>query len=322
MNRRSCSGRVIDRRVGTPLMVWTAGCRSMRTYIRGEQMIETSYRRILIPTDGSENTRAAVAYALDLARQTDAKVTAISVNDISNYAAIPGEHDAESPLYQASQAAIGDAIEMGAAKGVRVEGMIVSGIPKRDIVEASKDHDLVVMGTTGRTGLPHLLLGSVAERVVRKAYCPVIVVRTGVTSSFKCDRILIATDGSENSAPAVREGLNLARAFGAQVTALSVSDDTGLPAAGRGSAEGRVLASEAVAEVENEGRKLGIEVTPSVPTGSPDDAIVDASTEHDLLVMGTHGRSGLAHLRMGSVAERVIRFARCPVMVVKGHHDR
>ena len=278
-------------------------------------MIETSYRKILIPTDGSDNTSGAIGYAIDLARQTGAEVTALSVKDITNYATIPGEPDVESPLYQVCEAAVRGVVEAAAAQGVRAEGMVVSGIPKRDIVEVSKEHDLVVMGTVGRTGVPHLLLGSVADQVIRRATCPVIVVRAGGTSAFRCERMLMATDGSDSSSSAIAHGLRLAKAFQASVTALSVSDPSGRTV--EPSDNGTRMADTAVNNVVEEGRKLGVMVEPLVVTGSSADVIVDMSMRHDILVMGTHGRSGLAHFRLGSVAEKVIRNARCPVMIVK-----
>ena len=292
-----------------------------RTGFRGEQMIMTPYRKILIPTDGSENTNAAITYAIDLARQTGADITAISVNDITSYATIPGEPDIESPLYQASEAAVQKVIEMAEPHGVRAEGMVIDGIPKRDIVEASREHDLVIMGTIGRSGLPHLLLGSVAEKVIRSAPCPVIVVRGGSgPQAFRCERMLIPTDGMELSMPSVREGLELARAFGAEVTALTVSDESGMSIDGKEGRSGTadaVAANAAVEHVVDEGKKIGVTITPKIVVGSPAEAIISASSGHDLVVMGTHGRSGLAHLRLGSVAEKVIRDAHCPVMVVK-----
>jgi len=277
--------------------------------------IETSYRKILIPMDGGENTRGAIGYAIDLARQIGAEVTALSVNDITNYAAIPGEPDLESPLYQMSQAAVRGVVEAAASQGVSAQGMVVSGIPQRDIVEVSEDHDLVVMGTVGRTGVPHLLLGSVAEKVIRHARCPVIVVRAGGAPVFRCERMLIATDGSDSSGAAITHGLRLAKAFQASVTALSVNDgrDKVVESA---EGEGRT-ADVAVNKVVEEGRELGVTVEPVVMTGSPADVIVEMSERYDILVMGTHGRSGLALLRLGSVAEKVIRHSRCPVMVVK-----
>lgn len=277
-------------------------------------MIETAYRKILVPTDGSENTSAATNYAIDMARQIKAEITALSVVDITNYATIPGEPDNESPLYQSSEDAVQRVIEAASALDINANGMIINGIPSRDIVEASQEYDIIVMGTTGRTGMTHLILGSVASKVVRSSRSPVIVIRAGSTSSFKCEKMLIATDGGDSSIRSVRHGLSLAKAFGASVTALCVSDDIRMTVESK-LGESR-LANAAVNDVIAEGRKLDLKVEPKIISGSPAEVIVEASDEYDILVMGTHGRKGLAHFRLGSVAEAVIRTAKCPVMTV------
>jgi len=274
------------------------------------------YHKILIPTDGSDNTKAAIAYALKLAKLVGAEVTAISVNDTSNYATASGTvgPDVTSSLYQLCEDAVRYVVEEGARSGVTVHTNIINGNPARDIVEASKAHDLVVMGSVGRTGVAHLILGSVAQKVVRMAACPVLVVRNARPESDLtiCRKLLIPTDGSENTTIAIRHGLELAKAFNAQVTALSVSL----------AKDPDQISNMAVEQVAEEGRKMGLKVIGSVVPGSPPEEIVKASFDHDLIVMGTAGRTGLAHLRLGSVAEHTIRGSACPVLVVRASVDR
>ncbi len=139
-------------------------------------------KRILIPTDDSPNAKAAVARGLDLAKLIGAEVTALNVVDISPFI---GYGDAIAlpnllPIMETEgQAAVEFVRQEGAKKGVHVTTLVVdSGTPAHKIVEIAKDYDLIVMGSLGRTGMAHLLLGSVAERVVRHATCPVLVVRT------------------------------------------------------------------------------------------------------------------------------------------------
>jgi len=69
--------------------------------------------------------------------------------------------------------------------------------------------------------------------------------------------------------------------------------------------------------VKQEAERLGVKVTPRIEEGSPSRKIVELSSEHDLVVMGTLGRTGFSKLLLGSVAERVVRFAKCPVLVVR-----
>ncbi len=135
--------------------------------------------------------------------------------------------------------------------------------------------------------------------------------------------ILLPVDGSESAQKAMRIGLELARLFGAEVTALSVVDITSFSH----NAQGYMLpdlyvyadkaAEASVKEVVNEGGSMGVKVKGIVSRGSPSQDIIERSREHDLIVMGTHGRSGVSHAIIGSVAERVVRFASCPVMVIK-----
>jgi nucleotide-binding universal stress UspA family protein len=135
--------------------------------------------------------------------------------------------------------------------------------------------------------------------------------------------ILIPTDGSEYTKAAISKGLELAKLMGADVTALYVVDQTSFINFPMDSTVVSVYSmlekegKEAVEFVRTEGEKMGVKVATSIMEGSPSRKIVEASATHDLVVMGTLGRTGFSKLLLGSVAERVIRFARCPVLVVK-----
>ena len=136
-------------------------------------------------------------------------------------------------------------------------------------------------------------------------------------------RILIATDGSEYTKKAVSTGLRLAKILGAEVTALYVIDQTSFVSFPIDSSIVSVYSllenegKRAVDEVKKEGEQQGIKVTPVVVEGSPTRKIVEMAADFDLVVIGTLGRSALSKLFMGSVAERVTRYAPCPVLVVR-----
>jgi len=136
-------------------------------------------------------------------------------------------------------------------------------------------------------------------------------------------RILIATDGSEYTKEAVSKGLKLAKILGAEVTALYVIDQTSFVSFPMDSTIVSVYSllenegKRAVDEVKTEGDQMGVKVTPVVVEGSPTRKIVEMAADFDLVVMGTLGRSAISKLFMGSVAERVTRYAPCPVMVVR-----
>ncbi len=122
------------------------------------------FQNILVPTDGSENTKTAVAKSIELAKITGGKITALYVKektaDDSNAAKATG--------YVAAQ---------GKEAGVEVTELTLTGTPAEVIAKESGKYDVVVMGTLGRTGVKKMVIGSVAEKVVKNSAAPVIVVR-------------------------------------------------------------------------------------------------------------------------------------------------
>jgi len=138
------------------------------------------FKKILIPTDGSEYTKAAIDQGLELAKLVGGEVTALYVVDQTSFVNFPMDSTVVSiysVLEKEGRDAVDYVVSEGQKKGVKVEAVVEEGSPVKKIVDASRTHDLVVMGTLGRTGISKLLLGSVAERVVRFAPVPVLVVR-------------------------------------------------------------------------------------------------------------------------------------------------
>ncbi|MCG1003674.1 MULTISPECIES: universal stress protein [Halobacterium] len=140
------------------------------------------YERILVPTDGSEETREAVEHAIDLAAEHGATIHALYVVNSASFSGLPMESSWESVasmMNEEGAAALDDVESLAAERGVRVERSLVDGNPSREIVRYAEDEDcdLVVMGTHGRGGIDRLLLGSVAEKVVRSSSVPVLTVR-------------------------------------------------------------------------------------------------------------------------------------------------
>jgi len=136
-------------------------------------------------------------------------------------------------------------------------------------------------------------------------------------------KILIATDGSEYTREAVSTGLQFAKILGAEVTALYVIDQTSFVTFPVDSSIVSVYpqleneGKRSVEEVRKDGEAMGVKVTPVVVEGSPTRKIVEMAADFDLVVMGTLGRSAIGKLFIGSVAERVTRYAPCPVLVVR-----
>ncbi|ELZ71112.1 universal stress protein [Haloferax sp. Atlit-10N] len=138
------------------------------------------YREILVPTDGSRAAERAIDHALDLAKTYDARIHALYVVDTSIYTSLDAGADVViDALEREGDAATRHVREAGEEAGIDVQAEVVTGTAYRSIREYIDDHDidLVVMGTHGRTGLSHYLLGSVTERVVRTSPVPVLTIR-------------------------------------------------------------------------------------------------------------------------------------------------
>lgn len=140
------------------------------------------YERILVPTDGSDATTRAVEEAVDLAETHGATIHALYVLNTASFASIPTESSVEGVsdmLEREGNAALDEVETVATEAGVPVERVQLDGSPAREIVRYAEeaDCDLIVMGTHGRGGIDRLLLGSVAERVVRSSNVPVLTVR-------------------------------------------------------------------------------------------------------------------------------------------------
>jgi nucleotide-binding universal stress UspA family protein len=167
--------------------------------------------------------------------------------------------------------------------------------------------DLIVMGRRGHTGLTDIFLGSVTARII--GLSPVNVLVAPRITPLTFHRLLVATDGSSYSEAAWREALSLAKAWSSQLLAVSVARKEGdFPET-----------KQILADLQGEANQEGIPLTALTLQGSPDMVIVQATQAHkvDLLILGSHGRTGLKRLLMGSVTEQVIGSAPCPVLVVK-----
>lgn len=299
------------------------------------------WQTVLCATDFSPSARAAMETAVELAAVAKARLhLAYIYAPAATY--IPDGLVGASPTVVAQMERDVE-VELGRWKaaatlqaGGRVEVVARAelGLPFGSIVDLAEKlpAQLIVMGTRGRTGLAHVLLGSVAERVVRFAPCPVLTVR-GTDAARVPGRILVASDLSPSSRPALQTALGLATLTSAELDVLHVREGE-LHNRALFSAEPlgdrELLARIAGREVEDAARALGDQLAtldegPSrrvaatlVKTGIASDVILStaAELEADLIVVGTHGRRGFSHALLGSVAERVARAASVPVLTV------
>ncbi|MFD1586050.1 universal stress protein [Halorientalis brevis] len=268
------------------------------------------YDNILVPTDGSDCARGAAAHAMTVADAFGATVHALSVVDPMEYAS--GSVGDVSDLVDRERETFFDrASEATAAiadidPSVDVEQHTRQGTPHEIITEFVEAHgiDLVVMGTHGRTGPWRHLLGSVTERTVRTVTAPVLTVH-GECQSVAYDDVLVPTDGSEYADAALEHAIALADAFDATPHVLHAGDAD----------HGRAAVADARDRiVETTGREPVTEIASGAPSAVIDSYATDADV--DLVVMGTHGRTGLSRRVLGSVTERTIRTTTHPVLAV------
>jgi nucleotide-binding universal stress UspA family protein len=197
-------------------------------------------------------------------------------------------------------------------------------VPGFAIAAAAKrlNSDLIVMGSRGLTGLKHVLLGSVAERTVRTAPCPVLTVKHEEKGGLKLRTIVVPMDFSPASNSALELAKSLAKdagpahlilvhAYYVPVELEQFLIQQGNPVLDR--------LSETVTKDLEKIQDAGISSEYVANRGAPERLIVElAKQKHaDLIVMGTHGRRGLTHMLLGSVAERVVRTADCAVLTVQ-----
>ena len=212
------------------------------------------------------------------------------------------------------------------ALGVQVKTICALGQPYARLVELADDEnsDLIVIGAKGMTSLKYALLGSVARKVIGFTPRDVLVVPEGAQIGW--EHILLATDLSPNSKGAENRALELALAYQSKLSILSVME---LPTCLYGEAgelgcslpESR---SQLLEELQDRAASWGITPEVIIKQGESYKLIVDTAKNlgADVIVMGSHGRTGLTRLLMGSNTEKVIGHAACPVLVVKGLEGR
>lgn len=297
--------------------------------------------RILCPVDFSELSAPALERAVSLGNWFDARIEVLHVIPLLPFP-MPGDM---GPAYYPDPLAVAATEREQAAKsigdlaapfrdaGVPIETKVLKGEPWRVILEEAEalPADLLVIGTHGRSGFERLLLGSVTEKVLRRARCPVLTVGHASPSQLTGPlfrRILCAADLTQASEQTLDVALSLGIDNDAQVTLLHVIDTPpGDTWAGLHLAAPEVGPSrhEFVARARAELRKAVpvaarscCEVTERVETGAPWSEILRVASEvdADLIVMGAHTRGAVERVFLGSTASNVVRRAACPVLLI------
>lgn len=298
-------------------------------------------KNILYPTDFSDSAELSLKWSLLLAKNFEAELTMFHAvvlhgDDVGDdvYSRFPDlekcfvalEEQADSRLEKVIEDEGRVSIRQVVRRGVSASDEILKFI-------GEEKFDLVVMGTHGRRGLKHFLLGSVAERVVQHAPCPVLTVRQsehkeGVPDKTELDvkRVILPIDFSEPSKLAARYAVVLSKLMGARLDVVHVIDSTVHPSFYAIGVESLIqedpkLVSRAEKAVHSfmEEAKAAIEYNVVIAEGKPASEIARLSEEKEdpLIIIASHGMGYLERVMLGSTAEKVVRMAKCPVLTVK-----
>ncbi len=293
-------------------------------------------RSILFPTDFSPCAERAYAHAVHLARTLEARLHVLSV-------VYRPEDAAASPMSFLPLGSDELAVQLGLESYRRVSEkgedddpldvvnvQLQSNSAWRTILDygAEQDVDLIVMGTHGRHGIDRLLLGSVAEQVVRRAGCPVLTVREARSVERphrEAPVMVVPVDFSPSSTLTLEYARDLAALYGARLALVHVVEQVNLP---------NVYGIDPIPVVAPDLQSRSLEAleqlaSATLPEDQPYDCtvlvghaghdIVEFANDRDadMVVIATHGLTGLKRFLMGSVTEQVLRAASCPVFIVR-----
>jgi len=279
-------------------------------------------RSILIATDFSTISDRALKYALAIAKAGKSRLFVVHALP----AAPPPSSDFGMREFDSHRREIADRVRVlknsGALKGVEYSVMLEHGGVWEVLAKTVEQRkvDLIVLGTHGRGGLKKLILGSTAEEVFRVAPCPVLTVGAHVSDPVAgalFRHILVATDYSAGSLHALPYALSLAQTFQARVTLVHAVDPFTITAL---ASKIQVQERERLKVLVPQDTSVAVEF--QVQFGLPADVILNIAQRQkaDLIVMGVHATEALTastHLP-GTVADRVVCCASCPVLTVKG----
>ena len=290
--------------------------------------------RILCPVDFSEFSARAYRYGLSIAEHYGAKVVVQHVVELWRYPS--AGFAASAALYdefcqavcENGKERLREFVKNHTHNGIEPELVVHEGMAPDAILSCAQAQkaDGIVMGTHGQRGFDRLMLGSVTDRVMRRASCPVLVVRNPPRDLMATDnegrhvhrlrQILFCTDFSENSERALNYAISATEEYDAELTLLHVLEEVPSPAK---TEKAMAAATEQLDKlIPLEGRK-NLKVKTAVRIGKPYRQINQFATEEqiDMVAMGVHGRGSLDLAVFGSTTYRVMQLGPCPVLAVR-----
>jgi len=290
-----------------------------------------AYKKLLVPLDGSPLAEKALPYATYIAKKHGSEIFLLSI----------GSAPGSERITALSRAYLELKAEKLKVEGIKTTTEIVygGGVADRIVEYAEKnDVDMIAICTHGYSGFKRLMLGSVAEKVIGSTNCPVLMIRPGSREEvIGLGRILLPLDGSFFSEAAVPYAAEMALGTGATITLLAVTEVPNVPSdrspdikpsweeyrealTQEAKQQAEVYLNRVKAEIE----KKKVKVVCQVVVGDISGGICDVADcqNVDMVVMATHGRTGVSRLVFGSVARRIADESCQPVLLVRPEEDR
>jgi len=303
------------------------------------------YKKMLIPLDGSELAEIVLSYATELAGRLDLEVSLLHVCELSNS---DSQFMCRSYIERAAEKIRDGSREVQSLTGlspgikeVESSGKVVTGHPAEEIINFAKDEniDFILMSTHGRSGVKRWVMGSVADKVLRASPVPIWLVRAAIPEKIIRDEwhnrtLLVPLDGSEMAESVLPHVESLARQRGAdkmQIKLIRVAEDPFVTAdypfkdweehVKRTKEHFKKGAETYLEKTQQRLIESGFKVDFKVLQGDPANEIINYAHENlpNLVIMATHGRSGIGRWEYGSVADKVLHGVSSPVFMVRQH---
>lgn len=287
-----------------------------------------AYQNILVPLDGSDVAEYAIGHAVYLAREHRARLLLVCLADVIDAEAVGLPLAAQQVTCQEAQERLQTLRHQLRSENLEVETRLIEGSDPRSALEQvieTEKVQLIVMSTQGWAGMLRWIFGPDVESALNNLPVSLLLVRP---TTYK---IVVPLDGSSWSESAIPQAQEIARAFDGEIILLHVFQSPAsdyadqLALAGQQEAADRPYEDmrETLIALRNTLRREGIRAREQIiRSNNPAQAIVDfveAEAGVSMVVMSTHGRTGISRLLMGSVAQTVVKNLRCPVTLVHPH---
>lgn len=297
-----------------------------------------TFKNILVPIDFSDFSDKALEYALQLAESFQSNLTILHAlvlfqDDVGEEEKLHEYEDWIKRREQKIYDQMKKNLQKIKGKGLKFKSVILRGVNAADaILEYLDNHpfDLVTMGTHGRSGLKHFLLGSISEKVVRLSPIPVLTIHRSL-AKFKLNKILVPVDFSIPSKDAADKAIGFSSLYEAVLEFIHVIEQDIHPSFYASGIDSIFEIDKGLQKrvIENLREFMADQLPPNIRTnylvreGKAHREIVDYAKEHgiDLIVIATQGLTGLDYALLGSTTEKVVRWATCPVLTVKRKNE-